>query len=67
MIDYRKRPTVHPSVKRALEVYELWDKRVTEAKANNADPTRKHVTIPHFQRADAAKALALATREWINR
>lgn len=72
MIDYTKRPTakpatntVPPAVRRALEVYELCDRNVAAAKANNADPTRKPVKVPFYERSDAAKALALVVREWI--
>jgi hypothetical protein len=77
MIDYTKRraatppppPPVAikapPAVRRALEIYELCDRKVAEAKANNADPTRKAVKVPFYERSDAAKALALVVRQWI--
>ena len=74
MIDYKKRPAAKPSgagtpvgVRRALEQYEHWDREVAKARANNNNPTRKHVQVPLYERADAARALALATREWLDR
>ena len=76
-IDYFKRernvaPATTPqtrelprSVIEALEQYELWDRRIEEARVHNANPMRKAIPVPYDQRYAAGRLLARLLRAHI--